>query len=271
MRISNKIVAGVMVFQFLNVQIQSAFGTEATRSMNEEYQQLRQKLDDHLAHKMESWSEDRQIRFAEKLTHIAIRARNKVSGMSESNFNRRYQKQRSHFLPKSNIEAVTADQEQLNDQDTSELSSDVSTFDDLKTISQGLAPTNIETATEVMQTSVSQAQFIEQIDTVLVGVGASKNSGGLLESPDHETFQNQFLSVGSKDSAKQFRSVASLGLVRLVVALLLAMAAVLLLIFVFTLIEMIFVSMLRWIIFLGTAACVGYGYFYISFGFRIRL
>lgn len=233
MKLSNKIVAGFMVVQFLNVQIQSAFGTEATRSMSAEYQQVRQTLVNHISKKISTWSEERQTRFAEKLTQLGVQARNKTAQMSEKKFNRRLAKRLDHFSKNANTSSIA----------NSEVKMDNTLVADLNDATSGLTEAPTVSTPAQTQAHITQAQFLSEIDPVLM------NAGATIDENNHMSAPTELKQLSAKLSSHDF--------IDALVSLILAIALLMVLIVVVSFFVAAFYYVIGWVIFIGFCICVG--------------
>jgi len=174
--------------QFLNVQIQSAYGTEAVTASSPEVQQLMQQVEEQVSAKLEGKSERQINRLAYKLYKLTVKARNKaVRNEAES------------------IEMDADDQEVAS------------------TFNNGSAQVSTEDLKQA-QKQIKKEQAIEQADVLLTALGSEKNDDGSLSKVSFSDFKSNV----SKLKANDLRAPASPGriILKVIYCLLILLAGI---------------------------------------------
>ena len=169
--------------QFLNVQIQSAYGTEATIASNPEAQAVMEQLEANVMQKLADKSERQLNRIAYNLYKLNLKLRNKAA----KNDNEAYE------LDAEDQEAILpfADKEQ---------------------------PVSVnESALKEAKENADREKIIEQSDILLTAFGSKVASDGSLSKVSFKEFKEN----ASKMKANNFRSPAGIG--RIIVKIILVL------------------------------------------------
>lgn len=176
-----------LIAQFLNVQIQSSFATEAVTSHNPYVQQMMKKLEDRITLKMGEKSEYALNRIAYRLYKMDLKLRNKAVKK----------------------EAGEADLLSKEDHET------MSLFQD------GASPELAQEFNKLDRKQVKKEKILADTDSLLIALGSELQLDGSLSKA---TF-NEFKEKVSQLEASQLRAPASVGKIILKVILSLLIAA----------------------------------------------
>jgi len=174
--------------QFMNVQIQAAYGTEAITQSNPEVQRLMQQVEEQITSKLEGKS-DRQInRLAYKLYKLTVKARNKAV---------------------------------RNDAETMEMDSDDQEV--ANTFNNGAAQISPEELKQA-QKQIKKEQAIEQADALLAALGSESQEDGSMTKVSFNEFKDHV----SKLKANDLRAPASPGkiILKVIYCLLILLAGI---------------------------------------------
>lgn len=188
-RIRTRLFAFFLAAQFLNVQIQSAYGTEAVMAYSPEQQQLLQHLEGRIFAKLGDRSERQLNRVAYRLYKLNLKLRNRLVSAP----------------PAEPMEASF----DADDRET------IATFSDSSVDSSHR--TN-RTNSEAMNEAKKQAnpeKILEQADLLLTALGSKAQSDGSLSKASFQEFKDQVKQL----KANELRSPASAGSILLKIIL----------------------------------------------------
>jgi hypothetical protein len=180
-RFRTRLLAFFLAAQFLNVQIQSAYGTEAVMAYSPEQQQLLQHLEGRIFAKLGDRSENQLNRIAYRLYKLNVKLRNQVTNSNAVEFT-------SSKLDSEDRETIAVFSDHPNSIDQS----------------------NTDPAKEEMKLAQQQANpeaILQQADTLLTALGSDSHSDGTLSKASYSTFKNHVAQLKTKD----LRAPASAG------------------------------------------------------------
>jgi len=200
-RLRTRLFAFFLAAQFLNVQIQSAYGTEAVMAFSPEQQQLLQHIEGRIQAKLGDRSERQLTRFAYRLYKLNVKLRNhvQISSVAETS-SVQFDSEEQETI------AVFKDDRATNDSDI-----------DLNAAKQQADPT----------------QILNQADTLLSALGSDLRADGRLSKASFQEFKNHVSQLKTKD----FRAPASAGniLLKIILSLLVLAGAMAVLLGIFIL------------------------------------
>lgn len=200
-----RVFAAFLALQFLNVQIQSSFATEAMVKMSPGYESILNKIETKLEQKLENMSERRQIRFAERLFRLGIKGRNRITKMSDAKFEKRLKR----------MDVQDLEEEQITTADES-LAADAAAVPEFSEITA-----NLESHDQIKASgTLTKAAYLAHVDQELSQFGARVDENGKMHAPSHAEFQENFL----KQNAQSSRAPAKNGFLRVLVTIFLAAA-----------------------------------------------
>jgi hypothetical protein len=157
--------------QFLNVQIQAAYGTEAMTASSPEVQLLLQQVEQQVTSRLEGKSERQINRLAYQLYKLTLKARNKAV--------------------RNELNSLEMDSDDLEV---------ASTFEN------GTAPVSSEELSQAKK-QINQKQVIDQADTLLKALGSETQEDGSLSKASFSEFKEKT----SQLNANELRAPASPG------------------------------------------------------------
>jgi len=202
--------------QFLNVQIQTAYGTEAVTQANPEVAQALKQMEAKIQSKIEGRSERAQLKYAYRLYKIDVKLRNRTFNKTDEEI-----QQRIEALDQGK---VTAQTETLNDEDQ-ELAQTLNSDEVLNDLA-GAQHVKIS----FNKSQVKKEQLLKNSDPLLLDLGSEVNDNGTFSKASFNTFQNKVFEMGkSLDS----RAPASMNvIVKIILSLLIVAAGLAILYFV---------------------------------------
>jgi hypothetical protein len=174
-RFRTRLFAFFLAAQFLNVQIQSAYGTEAVMAYSPEQQQMLEQIENQVLHQLEDRSEKQLNRVAYRLYKLNVKLRNQ--------------------LAKTSDEAIQLD---ADDQAT------------IETFSMKSERSQTETPTQALKEARNQANrdaILAQQDDLLMALGSKAMEDGKLSKVSFQEFKENV----SQLKTKSMRAPASAG------------------------------------------------------------
>lgn len=191
-RFRTRLFAFFLAAQFLNVQIQSAYGTEAVMAYSPEQQQLLQHLEGRIFAKLGDRSERQLNRVAYRLYKLNLKLRNRLVSSN----------------PSEPMEASF----DADDRET------IATFSDSPADSSHRTNRADSEALSEAKKQANPQKILEQADLLLTTLGSKTQSDGSLSKASFQDFKDQVKQL----KANELRSPASAGsiLLKVILALL---------------------------------------------------
>ncbi len=202
----SRFLAAFVLFQFLNVQVQTAFATEAmqdiARAQSPEIQSAVQRIQNRLATLLESKTERMQLRIAFAVYKLDVRARNRTFLKSDEEIQAQVEQ----------TDATLQEQDEISEPA-------LQTLIDESKQKEVVAPVGVDLSKRMLK----RERILQNSDPVLIALGSNVKSDGRLTRASFKTFQDRV--YGLKDS-NDSRAPASVGGVILKVLLSLILLAV---------------------------------------------
>jgi hypothetical protein len=231
--------AFLVAAQFLNVQINAAMGNQAMAAMTPEYQAAMSQAESKLSGFLDGMTEEAQWSFVYKMYKVGVKARNKVSKMSDEKFEKR-------------LARVTKTEGRPEDaaptMEETELAQEVNGIEELGEFQNAFAGTDNIGTTPIM---TSKTQFLNQVDPILSTLGSTQKANGKFSIAKKSEFKKNLIEWNKKQNGNEVRSPASSSLVKLLLKILIITVSViaiaitisLVLIFISTAITWLFVAL----------------------------
>ncbi len=189
--------------QFLNVQIQSAFGSQGLQqALAPEVNSRLTLIENRIANRLENLGEKAQLKLAYRLYKLDVRLRNKAHTLSDDQLNRA-----------ANGEALLQESLSKTDEEIVSEAKDLSVLEDIGN----------EPLPEFKKQTVSGEDVKRQADPLLVQLGSSPDDQGFLSRASFEQFKDRIFGL----QEKSLREPAGFGrfLVKVILSLLIIMMA----------------------------------------------
>lgn len=187
--------------QFLNVQIQTAFATEAVTSADPAAAQVLKRLEEKVTAKFGEWSEQKQLKLAYRLYQRDVKMRNRMFRKSDEEVQKRVQAL-NDGTPYESAEPVTAEDRSLR--------AEVESDELLPEVTQAAARTPLKRA------DIRRERILKNTDPLLLSLGATALADGSLQKADFQTFQAKVFELG----AQELRAPAMSIVLKVILALL---------------------------------------------------
>ena len=212
-----KVFTFFIAAQFLNVQIQTAYGTEAITHANPELIHALKEMEAKVQTRIENMSERAQLHYAYRLYKIDVKLRNKTFHKSDADIQQRIEDLNSNKIPKQEESTSTEDQEL-----SQELSSEQA-FHDLA----GAQKIKIS----LNRTQIKKEQLLQNTDPVLLDLGSVQNENGTFSKASFQTFQGKVFEL---NKTLESRAPSSINIiVKVILSLLIVAAGLSILFFVY--------------------------------------
>jgi hypothetical protein len=189
--------------QFLNVQIQSAFGSQGLQqALSPELNSRIALIESRIANRLDNLGEKAQLKLAYRLYKLDVRLRNKAHFMSDDQLNRA-----------ANGEGLLQESLSKADEEIVTEAKDLAVLEDIGN----------EPLPEFQKQTVSGERVKQQADPLLLQLGSSLDDNGLLTRASFDQFQDRILGL----QEKSLREPAGFGrlLVKVILSLLIIMMA----------------------------------------------
>ena len=201
-----------LMVQFLNVQIQTAWGSEGIREVARS--EAEGALLSRLESRLEGLNERRRMRLAYRLFKLNIQLRNRVLHMSEDEVQARLEQNPAQLSEKE----IESDSKVAASQDAA-LAEELASLEGLDVLSSS-DPGLVLPETHSLGERMSRASILAQSDQLLESLGAFQSDSGHLTKISFHDFKSQILKDAGKTLLKVILSliVLTLGLSIITVA-----------------------------------------------------
>ncbi|MBU6153973.1 MAG: hypothetical protein KGP28_06685 [Bdellovibrionales bacterium] len=189
--------------QFLNVQIQSAFGSQGLQqALAPEVNSRLTLIENRIANRLENLSEKAQLKLAYRLYKLDVRLRNKAHTLNDEQLNRA-----------ANGETLLQESLSKADEEIVSEAKDLSVIEDIGN----------EPLPELQKQPISGNEVKKQADPLLLQLGSSLDDQGFLSRASFEQFKDRIFGL----QEKSLREPAGFGrfLVKVILSLLIIMMA----------------------------------------------
>jgi hypothetical protein len=193
----------LILAQFLNVQIQSAFGSQGLQqALAPEMNARLSMIENRIANRLENMSEKAQLRLAYRLYKLDVNLRNKAHSLNDEQLNRA-----------ANGEALVHESLSKSDEEIVNEAKDLPVLEDVGT----------EPLPEPAKQPVSGEDVKKQADPLLMKLGSGADENGVLSRASFEQFKERIFGL----QERSLREPAGFGrfLVKVILSLLIIMMA----------------------------------------------
>ena len=202
-----KVLTFFIAAQFLNVQIQTAYGTEAVTHANPETVQALKQMEAKVQSRIENLSERAQLKYAYRLYKVDVKLRNRTFHKTDEEIQQRIEALDQGKVTQQSEAPSAEDQELAQELNANQAFSDLAGAHQIKV--------------SFNRSQVKKEKLLENADPLLIDLGSEINDDGSFTKASFQTFQNKVFELNKVDS----RAPASMNVIVKILLSLLIVAA----------------------------------------------